>query len=296
VRVAFFGLPLAALLLGADGHDVVYAGICRRGALGTRRLRRLIGAARVEVTPDVDRPELTARVRAARPDLIVSWFWVTRLPRAVLDLAPRGAIGVHPSLLPRHRGPDPYFWAIDSGDAQTGVTAHVLEEQYDTGAVLGRRTLRIDPEWNAWRLAKKLDRPSLGLLREVVRAYAEGRPPKPVPQDETRATSAPEPSDDLLELRWREPADAIVRRVRAASPWPGAFTEIGGGLVALTRVKATRDYPRALEPGEAAVRKDGVAVVRAGQDAVELLEGRDDEDARPLDAAALAARIRAAQH
>ena len=200
--------------------------------------------------------------------------------------------------MPRHRGPDPTFWAIESGDTETGVTAHVLEDEYDTGAILGQRRLAIDPEWNAWRLAKKLDRPSLALLRETVLAYARGEAPEPREQDEALATEALAPDDELLEVRWAEPAEAIVRRVRAASPWPGAFTEIGGSVVTLTRARATEEVPRALDVGEAYVRADGVAVVRAGVGGVELLEGRidlDDEE-RALDQRALAELVRAAVH
>jgi methionyl-tRNA formyltransferase len=291
MKIAFFGLPLAALLLHGDGHEIVYAGICRPGAIGTRRLRARLPE-RVAIVPNVDAKATLARVRAAKPELLVSWFWTTRLPPALLAVAPLGALGVHPSLLPRHRGPDPYFWAIDAGDAETGVTAHLLADEYDTGAILGARAIAIHPSWNAWTLAKKLDRPSLALLREVVRAYADGRAPVPRPQDDALATTAPAPSDDDLEIRWRWPAERIVRRVRAAAPWPGAFTEIGGAVVAVSRAKATRDFPRALEPGEAAVR-GGVAVVRAGDDAVELLAGRieGDEDERELDASAIAAIV-----
>ena len=133
-----------------------------------------------------------------------------------------------------------------------------------------------------------LDRPSLALLREVVGAYAAGRPPPAVPQDEAGATAAPQPAEDDLAIEWSWPAARIERRVRAAAPWPGAWTEIGDELVVLTRVRVTEDYPRALEPGEAAVRSDGVAVVRAGEGAVELLAGRSDEGDRALDAADLA--------
>lgn len=294
MKIAFFGLPLAALLLARDGHDVVYAGICRPGAIGTRRLRARLGA-RVAIVPNVASRATLDRVRDAKPDLLVSWFWTTRLPPALLAVAPFGALGVHPSLLPRHRGPDPYFWAIDAGDAETGVTAHVLADEYDTGAILARRALAIDPAWDAWTLARRLDRPSLALLRDVVRAYAEGRPPRPEPQDDALATDAPAPTDDDLELRWTWPAEQIARRVRAASPWPGAFTEIGDRVVAITRARATREFPRALVAGEAAVR-DGVAVVRAGDAAVELLAGRlEDDDERALDASALADLVRASR-
>jgi methionyl-tRNA formyltransferase len=290
LKLAFFGLPLGALLLHADGHTIVYAGICRDHALGTRRLARLLGNERVFVKPAVNEASTIARVRDASPDLVVSWFWTTRLPSALRALSPLGTVGVHPSLLPRHRGPDPYFWAIDAGDDVTGVTAHELAEEYDTGRILGQRTLAIDPAWNAWTLAKKLDRPSLTLLREVVRAYAEGKPPPPVVQDERAVTLAPEPNDDLLEIRWSASAAAIERRVRAAAPWPGAFTEIAGETVIITRARTTKDFPRALTPGEAAVRADGVAVVRSGDDALELLGGRSEGDAE-LGASDLAAFV-----
>ncbi len=274
MKIAFFGLPLAAVLLARDGHEIAYAAACRR-APGLRRLSRSIAPGRTHVRPDVESARTLARVRAAAPDLIVSWFWTTRLPASILALAP--SVGVHPSLLPRHRGPDPIFWAIDAGDAVTGVTAHRLGEEYDTGDVLAQRELRVDPGWNGWQLARALDRPSLGLLRDVARAHAEGRPPTPVPQDESLATAAPELDDEAMAIRWTWPAARIERRVRAAAPWPGAWTEVSGRFVTLVRVRPTGDYPRALEPAEAAVRADGVAVVRAGDDAVELLEGRSED-------------------
>jgi methionyl-tRNA formyltransferase len=296
MRIAFVGLPLAALLLARDGHTIVWAGICRRDAIGTRRLIRLLGKEKVAIVPDLSRS--ASAIRAAKPDLLVSWFWTKNIPRAVRQIAPLGALGIHPSLLPRHRGPDPTFWAIDSGDSETGVTAHLLEDEYDTGALLGQKRLAIDPEWSAWRLAKKLDRPSLALLREIVNAYGRGEPPMQQVQDDALATAAPAPEDDMLEIRWSDRAEAIARRVRAASPWPGAYTEIAGTIVTVTRARATSDVPRALAQGEACVREDGVVVVRAGEGGLELLAGRidyDDEE-RALDTQALADLVRSATH
>jgi methionyl-tRNA formyltransferase len=295
MRVAFFGLPLAALLLHGDGVEIVLAAISRDGAVGSRRLTRLLGPARVVPLRDALAADYPARLRAAAPDLVVSWFWTKRLPRAVLEVAPLGAIGVHPSLLPRHRGPDPYFWAIESGDAETGVTAHRLDEAYDTGPILAARRMALDPAWNAWTLAKRLDRPSLALLREVVRAFSLGRPPPDVPQRSEEATLALEPDEGLLEIRWTAPATRIVRRIRAASPWPGAFTRIGDRLVTLTHANVTSEYPRALVAGEGAVRPDGIAVVVAAEGAVELLAGRSDEDESNLDSRALADLVRVAR-
>src|SRR6185436_10890034 len=108
MRIAFVGLPLAALLLRADGHDIVWAGICRKEAIGTRRLKRTLRPGDVTIVPDLARA--AAEVRARSPDLVVSWFWTRNVPPAFRAVGKLGAIGVHPSLLPRHRGPDHYFW------------------------------------------------------------------------------------------------------------------------------------------------------------------------------------------
>jgi methionyl-tRNA formyltransferase len=289
MKVAFFGLPMAALLLAGDGHEIVYAGICRAGAIGTRRLTRRMGRDRVFVKPSLTSEATLARVRAAAPDLVVSWFWTTRIPMALVETAKHGGFGVHPSLLPRHRGPDPYFWAIDMGDRETGVTAHRLAAEYDTGPMLGHRVLPIEPTWNAWTLAKKLDRPSLALMRDVARAFASGTAPAETPQDDARATAAPEPDEGMLELRWTWPTERIVRRVRAAGPWPGAVTEVGDEELVLARVEPVSEYPRALATGESAV-VDGTAIVRTSDGAVALVEGRN-EGGRALNKQALAALV-----
>jgi methionyl-tRNA formyltransferase len=290
VRVAFLGLPLGAILLERDGHDIVWAGICRAEAAGTRRLSRLVGPSRVQVVPDLDTDAAFEGLRNACPALLVSWFWTKKVPPRILRIAP--SFGVHPSLLPRHRGPDPYFSAIDAGDETSGVTAHLLDDEYDTGAILAQCSLPIDPAWDAWRLARALDRPGLRVLRRVARAFAEGHRPEARVQDEGRATLAPSPTDEELAIRWSWTAARIERRVRAAAPWPGAWTEIGGAIVSLLRVRTTLSFPRVLTPGEAVVRADGVAIVRAGDAAVELLEGRSEDD-EPMSARDFAALVRA---
>jgi methionyl-tRNA formyltransferase len=293
VKIAFLGLPLAALLLARDGHDIVYAGVLPER--GLRRLKRLLGSERTAVTPDLSTDAAVERLRRSGAELIVSWFWPKLVPPRVLELAT--AVGVHPSLLPRHRGPDPYFWAIDSGDAVTGVTAHLLAREYDTGAILEQRALPIDPGWNAWQLAKALDRPGLAVLRATVEAFASGRPPSRRLQDESSATAAPTPNEEELPLQWTWSAERIARRIRAAAPWPGAWTEIGDEVVVVVRARATADFPRTLLPGEAAFRSDGVAVggTHDGDGAVELLEGRAEDDETTLsreDIARVVARAR----
>ncbi|MET0595419.1 MAG: formyltransferase family protein [Polyangiaceae bacterium] len=283
MRIAFFGLPLAALLLLADGHEIAFCLLSRPDTPGRRRLTRKLGD-EVRVRGDLTDGQIGAALKSARPDLLVSWFFTAKLPMSFVKTARLGGFGVHPSLLPRYRGPDPYFAAIDQGDRVTGVTAHRIEAEYDTGAILGRRELAIDPVWTAWQLARKLDRPSLALLRETVRRLAVGDTIAEEAQDEALATLAPAPSDDDCAIVWTWPVERILRRVRALSPSPGAFTEIGEDVVTVVAARATSDYPRALSPGEAAIVGDR-AVIRAGDGAVELLIG--EIDGEPLDARGL---------
>jgi methionyl-tRNA formyltransferase len=287
VRIAFFGLPLAALLLERDGHDLALVSLSRLDSVGLRRAKKHFRG-RILLQPKAGDPALIERVKAARADLLVSWFWTTLLPPALVAACPLGGIGVHPSLLPRHRGPDPYFWALDAGDTVTGVTAHRIAPAYDTGAILGQRSLPIDPSWDAWRLARALDRPSLALLREVVGAFARGEPPPDQAQDDAAATAAPAPSEEVCELRFTDPVDALLRRIRALSPAPAAFLEIGESIVSVQQAERATSFPAGLLPGEAAV-VEGRAVVRAADGAIVLLGG--DLDGEPAGVEELAALV-----
>lgn len=288
LRIAFFGLPIAACLLHADGHVVEIAGISRADAPGRARLRRRLGDDRVLLRPDVNDPRLLERVRAARPDLLVSWFWTTRLPIELVRAARLGGIGVHPSILPRHRGPDPTYHAILAGDAASGVTVHRIEAEYDTGAILDQEVLSVDDRWNAYDLAKALDRPSLRLLRRVVARFAAGEVVPERAQDPALATDAPFPEEDEVWIRWDEPTDQVIRQVRALAPSPGAVTEIGGRVVTVLAATALERAPSVLEePGEAAWLR-GRAVVRTRDGAIAIerfdVEGEPatEEDLRTL--------------
>jgi methionyl-tRNA formyltransferase len=288
-RIAFFGLPLAALLLHRDGYEITFAAISRTDTVGLRRAQRLFGP-RLLVRPDIRTTELRARVEALAPDLLVSWFWTTRLPMSLVRSARLGGIGVHPSLLPRHRGPDPTYWAIASGDVETGVTAHRIEAEYDTGDILEQERLRIDPAWNAWQLARALDRPSLRVLRGTVLRLARGEEVPGIPQDPALATQAPAPDDEACAIRWSWPTERVLRHIRALAPAPGAWTEIEGAVVVVLRAAPATNFPAALAPGDA-ISLGGVAVVRTGDTAIALLQGEIEGD--PASAGVLAALVAA---
>ncbi|HEX2882450.1 MAG TPA: formyltransferase family protein [Polyangiaceae bacterium] len=258
MKIAYFGLPLAGLLLLQDGHQLCRAVLSPVAGPGRRRLLARLGAHRVSAGEAVSSLEIEEQLRQAQPDLIVSWYYTRLIEGSWLALAPLGGIGAHPSLLPRHRGPNPFFWSIDQGDRETGVTIHRLSDAYDTGAMLAQRRLSLDDR-DAWQLARALDRPSLQLLRDTVRQLSRGESLPEIQQDETQATWAAEPSEDLLGVDWSWSTERILRRIRALSPVPGLALEISGVRFFVTRARPATLRPAALDPGEA------VLVRRAGE-------------------------------
>jgi methionyl-tRNA formyltransferase len=282
LRIAYVGLPLGALALAAAGFTPCCVCLGHPDAPGARRLRRRLPPGTLLLgKPDLAAPSVQSALASARPEVLLSWFWPTRVPDAVLALAPRGAFGVHPSLLPRWRGPDPYFWAIFSGDHETGVTLHRLAAEYDTGAVVEQVRLPMRAGENAWALARRLDRPGLRLLVRAAQALDAGEVLTGSPQREVDASSAPAPSEALLSIDWQQDAHAITRLVRAAAPYPGALAELGGEVIEILAAEAVDvALPQALQPADA-VLAGGRVVVRAGIGAVALDRVRT-EDQRVL--------------
>jgi methionyl-tRNA formyltransferase len=304
IQIAYFGLPLGACLLALDGHRLAPCVLSPIEAPGRRRARRLFGQSLIdsaERPPEGLERAVDAALANAGAELLVSWFWTRLLPERWLRCCPRGAIGVHPSLLPRHRGPNPYFWAIDAGDELSGVTLHTLEPEYDRGAILGQRSLRIG-ERNSWQLARALDRPSLALLREGVLEIARGSLPAGSAQDETLATWAPEPTGAALSADFRGPTERALRRIRALAPVPGLALEVRGVAFFVVAAQPSPRVLDALEPGEAGLLGNPDAlIIRTADGAIQVdravLAGEDGcEPPRELDRTTLATLIAARPH
>jgi methionyl-tRNA formyltransferase len=268
LKIAYFGLPLGALLLAADGHRLGPVVLSPIEAPGRRRLARLVPELLDATTAAADfEQQVSEALTREEPDLLVSWFWTRKLPPSWLGLPRLGGIGVHPSLLPRHRGPNPYFWSIDAGDERAGVTAHRLSAEYDTGQMLASRSIPLG-ERDSWQLARALDRPSLGLLRETTLRLARGEAIAETEQDERLATWAPEPSGAELKVDFGWATERVLRRIRALSPTPGVALEVEGVALFVTRAERADDYVAALLPGEAHLSE--ALVVRTSDGAVRV--------------------------
>ena len=290
--IAYAGLPEGGLALLEAGHRIVAAASTRTAGPELEALRRALVAssAPLDARPDLRDPERWRPFAGRGGRLLVCYLWDRVLPAGLLDAFVEGAIGYHPSLLPRHRGPDPYFWTLWLGDETAGASVFRLAPGLDSGPVLARRALPVQAEWDAGRLAARLDGLGLELLVEAVGRWAREGPLPGEPQDESAATLAPAPDDDLLEIRWGWPAARIARLVRAGAPHPGAFTTALGELLVILAARARPlEEPGALEPGDAVLGDEGV-VICTGRGAL-LLDEVATGDGTPLRGARIAALL-----
>lgn len=182
-------------------------------------------------------PAAMEQLQAWQPDLIVVTAFGQILRRAVLELPPFGCINVHASLLPRWRGAAPIQAALLHGDAESGVTIMKMDPGVDTGPLLSQRAEPILPDDTAASLSERLARSGAELLIETLPAYLRGEL-EPQPQDEAAATYAPMLKKEDGQLDFSAGAEELERRVRAFSPWPGAFTRWRDGLLKVHRARA----------------------------------------------------------
>ena len=232
-------------------------------------------------------------LRELRPEILVVVAYGQILPKAVLELAPRGAMNVHGSLLPRWRGAAPIQWAIASGDAETGVTTMLLDEGLDTGGILLARATSIGPEETASELSPRLAALGAELLAPTLRGLEDGSL-HPRPQDEAKATKARILTKEDGRLDWNLPAAALACRVRGFHSWPGAFAVFQGRTLKALRVRAEAEGDVGTAPGTMlAVDANGVVVACANGSRLRLLEVQpESRKAMPAAAFAQGAHLR----
>jgi methionyl-tRNA formyltransferase len=225
--------------------------------------------------PGLRSPEVQDALAREAPEAIVVAAYGRFLPAAVLGLPPLGCLNVHPSLLPRHRGPAPIQGVLLAGDAETGVTIILLEERMDAGPMLSQERVPLGPADDATTLEPRLAVLGARLLVETLPSWAVGAI-SPRPQDESAATYTHLLTKADGRLDWAAPAELLSRQVRACAGWPGAYTEWRGRALKVLRAAALADEPADLPTGAVYVlggagSAAGVAV-RAGVGSLRLDE------------------------
>jgi len=213
-----------------------------------------------------------AELRGLIPDLIVVIAYGQILPSAILDLPTHGCLNLHTSLLPKYRGAAPIQRAIAAGEPETGVTVMKMDAGLDTGPMVATRRTPILPEDNSQTLHDRLARLGAELLVETIPAYvAKTILPQPQPAEGSSYATKIKKEDGKID--WLLPAETILNRLRAFTPWPGAFTFL-----------KTESKPQLLKIWKAEwVNQTGTAgtilkadkhslVIACGRDALRILE------------------------
>ncbi len=200
------------------------------------------------------------------------------LPKDVLEAPRLGCVNVHASLLPKYRGAAPITWAVVHGEPETGITLMQMDEGMDTGATLEQFATEIVEGETAGDLSERLSAMGALAVRKGLPKYVAGGY-TPIPQDDTKATTAPILKKEDGRIDFARPARAVHDHVRGMSPWPGAFTTSRGKVL---KVHATRvtDLPSTTNaaPGAVVLADKTRVVVACGERAIELvrvqLEGK----------------------
>ena len=196
------------------------------------------------------------KLRALAPEVIIVVAYGKLLPKAVLDIPPRGCINVHGSLLPRWRGAAPIQWSVIAGDEKAGVTTMQMAEGLDTGDMLLTYETEIGARETAGELFDRLAQAGAELL---VRTLVELDSITPRPQDDSRSCYAHMLDKQMAVIDWAKSAREIDCLIRGLSPWPVALTTLDGARL---KIYAAEPVPGTGRPGEVLVSdpKKGLTV------------------------------------
>jgi methionyl-tRNA formyltransferase len=270
MRVVFAGTPEPALpsldAVAASRHELV--GVVTRPDSPAGRGRRLVASPMAQRAEELGVPVLrpahpgdpgfVAELTALAPDCCPVVAYGALLPQVALDVPPHGWVNLHFSVLPAWRGAAPVQHAVWAGDEITGATTFRIVPALDAGPTYGVVTERVRARDTAGDLLGRLADSGAPLLVATLDGIEDGSlDARPQPED--GVTLAPKISVEDAEVRWREPAVAVDRRVRACTPAPGAWTLLDGERLKVGPVEPDESGPE-LAPGEVAVGKSAVHV------------------------------------
>ena len=284
MRVVFMGTPdIAATCLTKildDGYQVV--GVYTQPDRPKGRGMKMVYSPVKEVALAHDLPvfqpenfrddETVEQLRAMQPDVVAVVAYGRILPQRVLDIAPKGFINIHASVLPQYRGSAPYQWAVLDGQEETGVTAMYLCREMDAGDIIDVAKTPIGLDETAGELLDRLAVLGAELLSKTLSRVERGEATA-IPQDSEKATYAPMLDKTMCAIDWSKTAQQVHNQVRGLHPWPVATAELNGTKF---KIHATKVVTGSGAPGTIlGLTKTGLQVA-CGDGAVEILSLQAD--------------------
>jgi methionyl-tRNA formyltransferase len=208
-----------------------------------------------------------------KPDLLVVVSFGLIIPKWFLALTSIGAVNVHPSLLPRYRGPSPLQWAIWNGEKETGISIIKMSERMDAGDILFQESTPIERREDASTLSNRLSLRVSEILPPVVKDVLARGVVAGEPQADDLATYTPMITKEMGRIDWSASAFEIVSQVRALVLWPTAYTFLEERMVKVFTVEeGSHGTAASVTPGSVlAASRDGIEVA-AGQGSVIMKE------------------------
>lgn len=210
-------------------------------------------------------------VRALNPDVIVVSAFGQIIPKALLELPRYGCVNIHASLLPKYRGAAPIQWAVMDGEPVSGVTIMQMDEGLDTGDMLAKTEVPLEPDETGGSLFDKLSRAGADLLIRTLPALEQGTlTPEKQPLESPTAYARMIRKEDGR-IDWNLEAEAIERRIRGLNPWPSAYTELTGKILKIWRAEVL-PKESGQTPGTVTEAGKGGFCVQTGKGVLRLLE------------------------
>lgn len=172
--------------------------------------------------------ELINTIRSLKPDVIVVVAFGQILPETVLNIPKYGSINVHASLLPKYRGAAPIQWAVINGEEETGITTMYMDKGMDTGDMILKERVKIEPSDTFGDVYLKLKKVGGKLIVETLEKVADGLAPRE--KQPTEFTLAPMINKEVCKIDWSKSAKQINDLIRGLNPMPGAYTAFGDSI------------------------------------------------------------------
>jgi methionyl-tRNA formyltransferase len=269
--------------LVAHGHQLAVLVVTRYLGQG-----RLLSSARLRWVADVDPAVPILVTNHLEPigsalegfglDMILVRTFSRRLPASILEIPRLGCVNVHPSWLPRYRGPDPVPWQLYNGETSIGITCHRMDAELDTGPILLQWTMPIELEDNLQSVRRGVYEQTVRRLPELLHLVESGVPG--TVQDDAQSTYAPRFTERERTIDWSRSAREIVNQIRAVGD-AGAIASLNGGTYRIMRAEVLGDLQSTTElpegehlPGTVVRATDDSLVIATGDGILRVLSFR----------------------
>lgn len=245
-RILFVGIPDMAYI-GLDG--LLMAGVNIVGVLGPKKdhnmyedFRSFVYSRRLNFIEynELDEPQLIQKIQELNVDAAVVCSFNYKIPKILLNATKDGFINVHPSMLPKYRGGNPYSRVIMNGETETGVTIHFMDEGFDTGDIIAQKAYHIHSKATMGTLFNELNVIGIELLLQVLQAYETQELPR-IPQPKGDFISGKGLSDADIYINYNRTAEEIERFIRGLNPFINASTTFRGNLMKIMKAEVASD-------------------------------------------------------